>query len=251
MTYIKRRYNPKKLSFRRRKRWYFQAGANLPFLGKTTVGFGTTKGKRSLKNIVKNVVRNQMEESKHITFYANQTQTHNTIYTLNPLGTITNSTSSSGMIGDSIFLSGLKIKLYLEQDNTFVQNSHVRFMIVEHDADYLSGGTNWGSGLGSSELFQPNTATTITLNGLHNAKLVNVLFDKTYGFTKDQATGAKSKIADIFLKLNKKFTFKTGTGYGKFRNLYFVTIGHVPGGTTGTSVTNYINISTDLIFKDE
>lgn len=240
-----------RFSMRRRKRWYVNASANLPFVGRTSVGFGSGKGKRSFNQRVVKTIRNH-EEPKHKMTSTNQTLKQNTIYTANIMGNIPIGTGSSSRIGDEVFIEAIKFRNYFEQLAAIENTLELRMMIVEHDSDYAAGSDAFSdAALGTSDLFQSGTATNGTILGIHDPKKVTVHFDKVFELNKSVTGKVRSHLLEMTLPIKKKFIYKTGTDYGKFKNWYIVVSGFASGATTGVTDVGFFQLTSDLIIKDD
>jgi len=246
------KYVSKKTRFRTRtggrlrKRWYFNAGANLPIIGKTNVSFGSGLQKRSIVNLV----RRRLEDPLHKTISNSNTNLlENTLYTVNLSGNIPQGDGDGNRSGDTIHIDALKIKLHFNTQD--VDNKQVpveyRVMIVKHDVDGQGGSDAWlSSTLGANDLFFGNN---LIICEQTNSKKVTVLYDKICRITPQQNATSTCTLSEI-LRLNSTFTYKTGTNYGKFYNYYLVVAAHQQGATLGASVVGNCSIFTDLIFKD-
>lgn len=244
---FRRKANP-----RLKKRWYFNAGANLPFLGRTSVAFGTSKSKRSIIN----TVRRGLEDPMHKLWSAQGVSTpssavlQDTIYTINLTGNIPQGDTTFSRNGDNIHLDALKMRILF--NNAAAVNKavpkHFRIMVVKSDIDAQGASDAWASGsLGASDLFQGNNTPCFEHP---NPKNVSVIYDKIVKFKPAiSATNEAMEFSEI-LRLGSTFTYKTGTNYGKLHNLYLVCTGYEPGATTGTTQIGNVYFFGDLIFKD-
>jgi len=251
VTYQRRRN--KVGGLRRRKRWFFNATLpkSVPFVGGAGVSFGSGKmGKRSLVKTVKRTVH-KMEEAKHKIINATQTPKHDTIYTLNLLGNISQGNTGFTRNGDSVFVEAIKIRNYMEQLAANENTVFFRLLLVRHDNDHLSGSDNWGSGLGLTDIYHTGSTIAGIIQGLVDAKKVSVLLDKTYTVNKQVTGKVNVKIDSMLIPIKQKFVYKDGTNYGKFANYYLVLHAFASGGSTGTTDTGLFNTSVDVIFKDE
>jgi len=234
-----------------RKRWYFNAQANVPFLGPTKVAFGNQK--RSILNIVRKGLEDPQHKlwSKVGTAPPNQTMTHNTLYTLNLTGNIAKGDDESDRTGENIHLDALKYKIHFVSVNGSVSDPNMpktyRIMIVRHDNDHGAGTDNFVSGLGMTDLFHGNNNACLELT---SAKNVSVLFDQLIKITPQMGSTNNDKLVTGFHKFNKTFTYKPDQNYGKFYNYYLVVAGYQAGGTTGVTNVGQVYFHGDLIFKD-
>lgn len=242
----------KKTGGKLRKRWYFNAGANLPFVGRTNVSFGTTKAKRS----VINMVRQGLEDPQH-KLYSQVGQApptvssalQNTLYNLNLTGNIPQGTAEGNRTGDNIHLDAFKMKINFYTDNATNKQCPVQFrvMLVKHDIDTNGGSDAFASGgIGAADLFQGNNAVTYELP---NPKKVTVLYDKLCTIIPQFNDNCVCTINEI-IRLQTTHTYKTATNYGKYSNYYLMICGSQPAATSGVTVIGGFQLYGDLIFKD-
>lgn len=187
--------------------------------------------------------------ARHDTGEQSLGMTHNTLYTLNLTARITQGDSNSTRDGDAIVLCGLKMKGYYNSHTT--ANAYGFRIIVGYSGEEHSN-TTFGSGLGSAEIFLPNTATITTTNGQINPKAFTVLYD--------EKLTANSQIPDVRDRVdfnfhvplnNKLFQYQTqNPALGKDTNLYVVVVSDVILGTTGTTISGGFNITWDFVYKN-
>lgn len=240
-------------AYGKKKRWYFGASANLPIVGKTSIGFGSGKAKRAIIN----TVRRGLEDPQHKLWSKpgngppDTVMSHNTIYTLNLTGNINKGDDEDNRTGETIHLEALKFRVHFTSVSGQVTNGNrpktFRVMIVKHDGDHLGGFDVFGGGLGSTDLFQGNTNPVFEWP---NPKNVTVLYDNKVKITPVINTEQYEKECSDILKLNTPFTYKSDQNYGKTWNLYLVIMGYEPSGTTGTTTIGRAYFHGDLIFKD-
>lgn len=247
-TVIMPKYTRRNTRRRLGKRWYANASANLPFIGKTSVAFGSGMQKRSLLS----VVRNGLEDPLHkiIREAPAGGLLQNTVYSLNLTGNIPRGDTDGSRTADTIHLDAIKFSLQLTNSgSTNVNNfKHYRFMIVKSDEDHLSGSDSWSnSALGLTALFHPGANLLISKT---NAKASTILYDKTVTIAPKVSGAIVSSLITDTVRVGQKYVYKTGTNYGKHSNFYMVVIGYEPSATTGTTNVGTAEVSVDMIFKD-
>lgn len=248
--YVKRRNRFGQKGGRLRKRWYLNAGATLPFVGKTTLSMGSSKFKRSVAAIV----RRQEDPlhklwSKVGTAQPSQSMTHLTMYTVNLTGNIPQGTNDNSRQGDTIHLEAIKFKLLFDtvtSTNKAAQKQY-RVMIVKHDAEYLGGSDSFGSGLGATEIFHGNNAPAYEQI---NSKLCTVLYDKLITVTPQISANNYLSCLSEIIRFNSPFIYKTGTNFGKMFNYYLVVTGFESNATGGVTNVGTVSFFGDLIFKE-
>lgn len=228
-----------------RKRWYLNAGATLPFVGKTQIRMGNLQ-KRSIIN----TVRKGLEDPLHkVIAGAQQACTQSTHYTLNLLGNIARGDTGADRTGDNIHLDALKFNMLFSNNGaTNLANEKIlRIMIVKADAEVLGASDAWGSGLGSTDLYQDSASLPVF--ACINPKLVTKVYDKCVRLIPQGAVQSLTRISEL-IPINQRFTYKSGTNFGKQINYYMVINIYEPGATSGTTNVGLVYLSTDLIFKD-
>lgn len=247
-TYVRRqnRFKRGRQTRLKKRGWYFNAGANLPFLGKTTVSLG----KRSIIN----TVRRGLEDPLHKLWSGQgiappqQNLLHNTLYTLNLLGNIPQGDTSQSRSADNIHVDALKIRLLFSTETTTNKQipKEYRVMIVKHDTEGQAASDAFGSTLGATDLFQGNN---VVVYEQINPKNCTVIYEKRCKLKPSiSATNDMCEISDI-IRLNTTFTYKTNSNYGKMHNYYLVVCGYEPDAAAAATVGR-VTFFGDLIFKD-
>lgn len=222
------------------------ATANLGPFGRYSV----STHKRSLQSKVVNIVRRNLETVDHNSISDGTNTfapTHNTIYTWNPMNTVTQGTAQSNRLEDEVHLDAVKIRMF-QNGPTSLNTVTYRLMAVKSSISYTN--STFYSGFGTSDLFMAGTGTTYTTTGIIDPKKVTLLWDKEWTMTPYASSQALAKIITETVKFNQKFIFKPGTQVAKDKNIYFVFISSIIGGTTGTTATGNVYCSSDLIFKN-
>ena len=186
--------------------------------------------------------------AKHVTGEEGVTMTHNTLYTLTPTAIPTQGDANNSRDGDSIVLCGLKLRGYYNTD-TAANGYSFRIIVGYTGEEYAN--TVFGSGLGTSELFLPNTGGTSSV-GMINPKAFTVLHDEKFTCN-SQITGVRDKLDyNIYVPLgDKQFYYQSAaSSLGKTRNLVVVICGDVIGGATGVTAIGGTTITYDFVFKN-
>lgn len=194
----------------------------------------------------------QAKHRPNETFVATGGTTHNTIYTMNKTARIGQSITDDGRIGDEVYLEALKIRGSYQcptTNNGF--SCRVMVLFSGEETDPTAGSVLFGSGLGSNEIFLPNTSGIFGTNALVNPKAVTVLFDQTLDLNSLTPDSKELRSFAWTIPIKQKFQYQAGgSKYGKFKNLYIVVVTTAIDGTTGTSITGQVYMATDLIYKN-
>lgn len=186
--------------------------------------------------------------AKHVTGEEGVTMAHNTLYTLTPTAIPVQGDADNSRDGDSIVLCGLKLRGYYNTDTA--ANGYSFRVIVGYTGEEYAN-TVFGSGLGTSELFLPNTGGTSTV-GMINPKAFTVLHDEKFTCN-SQITGVRDKLDyNIFVPLGDKLFYYQagGSRLGKIRNLVVVICGDVIGGVSGVTAIGGTTITYDFVYKN-
>lgn len=204
--------------------------------------------KRYGRSSFKDQLYNNMA-AKHFTGEQGVTMTHNTLYTLVPTAGPTQGDANTSRDGDAIVLCGLKLSGFYNTDTA--AGPYAFRVIVGFTGEEYSNVT-FGSGLGLSELFLPNTGGTVSSNGLINAKAFTVLHDEKFTVNSEIAATRSRADYSIYVPLNnQKFYYQSSaSALGKTKNLVVVICADVVAGTTGTTAVGGTSISWDFIYKN-
>lgn len=245
-----------------KKRWYVSAGANLPFIGKTNVSFGSgtkSKQKRAMYSIAKKVVRSTVEPKRFINNINEQTQLlQNTIYTHNVTELIVKGTDDDNRIGERMHLKNLLIDYQFHGVQTGEAvwkgfKKQARLLVLRSRHEFTTSG--WGSGFGSTELMEQQHVNHF-MKGPILKENVTVLHDSliTYqsGSLTDKAVSCKQGVINIPLNCTFQYNdqFATSSTFGKNWNLYIILIPHIPGGTTSANSESEFNFGYHVNFSD-
>lgn len=202
------------------------------------------KNKRTFKSVLyKNLSAKHDNGEQAISF------THNTLYTCNLTYRITQGTTNATRIGDSIVLCGLKIKGFYTGETT--ANGYGFRFIVGYSGEEYSNGT-FSSGLTTTEVFLPNTATNSTTIAQINPKAFTVLYDERLTCN-SQISAVKDRVDYNFSVPLNNTTFQyqsSGGTMGKNKNLYMIMIADVLGGTTGVTASGGSTMTWDFVYKN-
>lgn len=203
--------------------------------------------KMSLKALIK-----QTEAAKHFTLQDNAALLHNSIYTCVPTQAITQGTTNTTRLGDSVYLCALKVQGHFLAPATAGAYSY-RIMVgwTGEELTTANIATTLVSGLGGTELFQPNTFGTWTPIGMINPKAFTVLHDQTIDINSNITAINDLNSFAFTVPLNQNFNYQaSGSVQGKTRNLCVIVIGGVALGTSGVTAAGNCIWTADLIFKD-
>ncbi len=232
----------KKTKVNRSRRWFANAsGWGLSF----SLGSGEAKQKRSITG---DFVDSKVQSLQSV--ISGNAFTHNTIYTLNPLGQISQGTANGNRIGDKIRVRYLSISgLFSNQTASNVSNErHMRILLVASTARYNPGAAP-GSGLGASDLYFGTTSGLLNANV--DPRKAHVLCDEVVT-VKSRVSGAvASEYFTASCKLDSHFEYATGLVYGVAANLYWVFIPYEAGGSTGTTQLGQLELENLTIFDDQ
>lgn len=173
--------------------------------------------------------------------------THNTIYTANITGVITQGTTNASRIGDKIHLNDLVISMAVA--SAAAAGAYLwRVMVLWSGEEYNPTGI--AAGLTQSEVFLPNSGTNLYALGITNPKAVTVLYDELVDI--NSLIAATKDVYSIrrTIHIGTDFQYQaTGSIYGKTKNLYLVVCGTVLGGTLGVTGAGEAQFDCDLTFK--
>lgn len=211
------------------------------------VAYITQKKKRTGSRVSFKKLVEKTQPAKHLTGTPGTAMTHNTIYTFCPTTQVTQGTGNTNRIGDSIYIAALKFKGFLNSHTTAGAYSYR--LIIGFSGEEYNPGSNFGSGLATTELFLPNT-TISAVNGIINPKTFTKIHDSVMDMNSQISGSADILSFDHTVTIDQNFLYQSDASvYGKTRNLYVVIISNVVGGTSGVTPTGTMNGAVDLIFK--
>lgn len=141
------------------KRWYLNASADIPFVGKGSLSVGNGMQRRALKNTLENLL---LETKTKLIEQFSFNCLHGTIITLPLLSNIPIAVGDAGRISDRIHVKSIRLNFYISQRASVASTATVslwRVILLKHTAEYGSGSDAWISGLGSTEVFQAGSTT--------------------------------------------------------------------------------------------
>jgi len=198
----------------------------------------------SLKKVIRST-----QPAKHCPINdATASLTHNTLLTLGPSQFISVGASRDQRIGDALHLLSLKVSGIVTSVAASTSSTHFRLITLWSGEEYTSG-ANFGSGLGSSEVFI-NSGLAWQPNAICNPKAVTILDDRNIVLNNSITGVADLESFTYTVPLNTDFDYQTATStFGKNRNLYVVIIGSIVGGISGTTPAGSATVSMDVIYK--
>jgi len=232
------------------------AALGFPTVGGARVARSYTRFASKRRKVVakRNTVKAQMLrviDNHHSTMddanYGVGAATHNTIYTANVTSVPVQGTSNKTRIGDKIHIQHLDLSISINSSSAAGAYTW-RVMVVWSGEEFNPAGL--GSGLGFTGLFLPNTGSNVVPLAIVNPKAVTVLLDEVVDI--NSIVAATKDVVSIKRRIHigQDFLYdKTAAVYGKTKNLYFVAIPYVVGGTSGVTNCGDINPSFDMVFK--
>lgn len=175
--------------------------------------------------------------------------THNSIYTNNLTAQVTAGTTNEDRQGDGIYMQGLKVTGNFISAVTAGAYRY-RVMVLTSSQEY-NFGIGFGNGLTVTEIFQPNSGTSIRPSAIVNSKAVTVLHDEQFDINSQIAATSDIVSTEFYVPLKRKFLYQEDGGiFGKNKNLYLVIIGYVAGGIPNVTSAGGGYFNTDLVFKN-
>jgi len=176
------------------------------------------------------------------------TMLHNNIYTSSMTTKIAQGDGNTDRDGDSVHLTALKVKGVIHSgaaSNGFVYRVLVLWQGEEFNVSHTT------SGLAAADIFLPNQGGGFVATGNINPKACTVLYDEVVTINSLVATTSDMKEVCFNVPINQKFDYQAaGSVNGKFKNLYFVIIGGVIGGTNNVTSVGSAFFNTDLVFQN-
>lgn len=173
---------------------------------------------------------------------------HNGIYSCTPSTGVVQGSANTQRIGDSIQMVAIKIRGFVQSNSA--SNAYQYRMIVGWSGEEFSLATSFSAGLGSTEVFLPNSVSNWIPNGIINPKAFTVLADSTIVLNSQIASVSDLEAFNFTVPINQKFDYQAASSvYGKTKNLYILVIPAVVGGVTASTGCGQIVLAYDLIFK--
>jgi len=191
------------------------------------------------------------QPAKHNTLSDLQvTGTHNTVYAVSPTQNITQGTTNSQRIGDSVHLLSLKVSGWVCSNATLTKATEFRIITLYSGEEYSCGGSLTTPTFSGSELWVTTATPGWGPNSITNPKAVTILDDRRITLNNSISSVSDLESFNYTVPLNTDFDYQaTGSVYGKTRNLYVVVIGAILDGTSGSTAWGVTNVFTDLVFK--
>jgi len=192
----------------------------------------------------------KLQPAKHLAAIAGAALVQNQIQGFAPTTKIVQGTDGADRIGDSIHLEAVKLNYNVETAVT--AGAYAFRFIVGYSGEEYGASTFSTTTLTSAELFHPTSGTEYwKTNACINPKAFTVLYDQTIDANSQIAATRDIQSMSVTIPLKTRFPYQTdASGYGKFKNLYFIAIGSVSGGTDNTTSVGNFSCTYDLIFKD-
>lgn len=183
-----------------------------------------------------------------------QGMTHNTLYTLNLTSKLLQDVTQGGRVGQEIHLLNLRVDCFLQ--NPVSSSNGIQYRLITLFSDIQTNAIGFASGLGVSQIFggqSGQTGSVFTSTGITDPQRVTVVDDRHLVINPQVANIQDTINCNFVVPLHRKFIYETGaTGgiFGKTKNLYFVIVACIPGGTTGTTNVGQLNFNADLLYKN-
>lgn len=251
---VRRSFNRRR-AYPQRKRWYFNAGANLPIVGKTNVSFGSGT-KKAIRSIAKQVVRNTVEPKRWNYEINNKDNfTNGTIYCFNIMENIVKGTDDVNRLGERIHLKNLLVKYNFEGDHvsnggantSFGRQLYFRIMLVGLKENITTAG-DWSSAtLGASTLFENYNIGHLMMSSVNKEK-VTVFSDKKICVNTGDANKVYwTKYHTLAKTLDKSFQYddQSTSTFSKGLNYYLVVIPYESQTASSTNLP-VLNMTTTM-----
>lgn len=224
------------------------SGGNTRTRTYTTKKRKSNPSKKSIKAVMmRNIDNHHMSTNDSTIVVTNAGFTHNTLYTHNITGQITQGTANSNRIGDKIHIQSYRVRGSFIAPTT--AGAYTYRVIVCWSGNEFTA-PNLTSGIGSAALFLPNTGGSNLTTGLIDPKAVTVLYDETYDINSQVSPVADISSVAFTVPINQDFVYENaGAVFGKFKNMYLIVLGFAAGGTPGTTLLGTALFSEDIIFK--
>lgn len=208
----------------------------------------TRTRKRMKKGLSVRALVERTKPTKHYTATLGTSFTHNTLSTVNITAGVTQGDLNSSRDGDAISLTGLKLSGQYFSDA--VAGAYTFRILVGYSGEEYTS-TTFASGLGSTELFLPNTTTTFSTLGLANPRAFTVLHDQKVDLNSQIAGVVDVNSFNLYVPMNNAvFNYQSSaSALGKVKNLYVIVMACVGGGTSGITNAGSLVLTCDLLFK--
>lgn len=202
-------------------------------------------GKKSFRRKVLDTIT-----AKHLTWASGTNLVQGSTQCLMPTRDIIRGIADYHRIGDSVELEALKLKGTI-RTATDSKGYVMRMIVLFSGEENSTLSTSWAfTGLGTAELFLPNTDALNATNGIVNKKAATVLFDQTYELNSQVASARTLHNIEATIPLKTHFPYQAdGSTFGKYKNLYVFVVAYA-NDTPPTTIIGALDLSGDLIFKD-
>lgn len=178
------------------------------------------------------------------------TLTHSTQQAFVVTAGVNQGTSVAQRIGDEITLNRLRAQVLIAAPTTAGAYSYR--IIVGMSGEEYSNTAFSASSITFAEMFLPGAVAGSNVAAVINTKSFTVLVDQIVSINSNITATSDVVHYPINLNLkNVKFAYQTpGSAIGKFKNLFFVVVPYVVGGTTGTTACGTATVNISLDFRD-
>lgn len=216
---------------------------------RTLVRGGKRRKSQSVSGVIKSVIFRMAEKKQYSDTTAIGSMSHGSMYTQSVTTKLVQGTSEATRVGDDVQLSDLRIKGVFASVTT-AGTFQYRIMVIASGEEYDVDGTT--AGLVLAEVFNQGITAGTQVNALVNPKACTVLHDEVVNINSTITGVSDGALVDIVVPLNnQKFRYQSsGSEYGKFKNIYIVTIGWVLGGASGVTNTGSITYNWLLNYRD-
>lgn len=174
---------------------------------------------------------------------------HNSIYSISPTQTITQGTTNQTRVGDSVYLQSFHLNGFFAASSA--ANAVQKYRVIVGWTGRENANTAFATGvIAATDLYLPNTFGDQTI-GIINSKAFTVLSDMIIDINSNVSTSKDLKSFSINIPLRQNFRYiSEGGAFGKNKNLIFVVVPYINGGTPGATNAGTISFSWALKFKD-
>lgn len=194
--------------------------------------------------------------AKHHTIDLAPNLLHNRYYYFCPTYGIDQGSGNTQRDGDDIYLCAFKVNMSISAPTTAGAYQY-RFILGYHrDEISTLASSSWiemdgTAGKIAPSIFLPSTGGSLTTTGIIDPKRFTVVDDRIVDVNSLLADIRDIKHVSYTVPLNQNFIYRGDTSvFGKVRQLYFVCIPVVLGGTPAVTSCGSVFCSTDLVFKD-
>lgn len=255
--YFKRAVRRPKKVVKKGKRWYVNASANLPFVGKSSLAIGSGV-KRNFKRAVDAVLDSHerpLHMNRDLTIDVNVNSQYPQFCSLVNYMNGWTTTTGNRRTSDEIHIDAIKLKgLYHCSDVQSSYDLYQRVMVIK-TPDYLTTNEQFQtSGFLSVSNLSLNTeyatsGSTINTQFIPDRRNYNFLYDNT--FKLKPVYGVNNSLTwDLMLKLNQKFRFSRNAYNADrdYHNIYLCVLTHAINQANVN--IGVLRLESDVIFKN-